>query len=68
MFSRSLLSCFSVLFRIMIFYLGKTELVYILLIHVFVYFACVTLCLFSLPLGVMDWLQFVIVALPGLLI
>ena len=34
--------------------------------HVFVCFVLVGLCLFPLPLGVRDWLQLVIVALPGL--
>ena len=43
--------------------LGKREL----LVHfVFVYFARVSFCHFSLPLGVGGWLRFVIVTLPGL--
>ena len=37
-----------------------------LLVHLFVYFASVIVCPFSLSLGVMGWLRFVIVALPGL--
>ena len=45
--------------------LGKRELIYVLFVHLFVYFACVDFCPFSLPLGVRDWLRFVIVALPG---
>ena len=40
---------------------GKRELVCVLLVHLFVYFAHV-----SLPLGVGGWLQLVIVALPGI--
>ena len=39
---------------------------YMHLVHVFVYLACITFCLFSLPLGVRGWLYLVIVALPGL--
>ena len=35
--------------------------------HLFVYFVRVNFCLFSLPLGVRDWLRFVIVTLPELL-
>ena len=35
-------------------------------VHLFVYFVCVNFCLFALPLGVRDWLRFVIVALPDL--
>ena len=37
------------------------------LVDFFDYLACVTFCLFSLPLGVRDWLWLVTVALPGLL-
>ena len=44
--------------------LGKA--VYVLLEHLFVYFACVNFCPFSLPPGVRGWLPLVIVALPGL--
>ena len=36
-----------------------------LLVHLFVCFACVCFCPFSLPLGVEGWLRFVIVAYPG---
>ena len=36
------------------------------LVYLFVYFARVDFCPISLPLGVRDWLQLVIVALPGL--
>ena len=35
-----------------------------LLVHLFVYFACTDFCPFSLPLGVSGWLHFVTVALP----
>ena len=37
-----------------------------LFVYLFVYFARVGFCPFSLPLGVRDWLRLVIVALPGL--
>ena len=33
-------------------------------LHLLVYFARVNFCLSSLPLGVSDWLRFMIVALP----
>ena len=39
---------------------------YVFLVHLFVYFAHVNFCPFSLPLGVRDWLWLVILALPGL--
>ena len=39
--------------------LGKRELVYVLFMHLFLYFERVNFCLFSLPLGVRDWLRFV---------
>ena len=45
--------------------LGKKELVFVLLVHLFVCFARVCFCPFSLPLGVEVWLRFVIVAYPG---
>ena len=45
--------------------LGKRELVFVLLIHLFVCFARVCFCPFSLPFGVEGWLRFVIVAYPG---
>ena len=45
-----------------LYYLGKRELVCVL----FVRFASVGLCLFSLPLDVRDWLRLVIVTSPGL--
>ena len=38
----------------------------VLLVHLFVYFACIDFSPFSLTLGVMGWLRLVIVALPGL--
>ena len=60
---------FSILFSIKLTSLGEErELVYMLLEHLFVYLACITVRLFSLPLGVRDWLQLVIVALKGLFI
>ena len=36
------------------------------LVHLFVCFVCVSFCHVSLPVGVVGWLLFVIVALPGL--
>ena len=46
------------LYSIMITSLGEErELVYVLLVHLFVYFARVNFCPFSLPLGVGGWLQ-----------
>ena len=42
--------------------LGKRELVYVLLVHMFVYFAGVNVCHFSLPLGVGGRLRIVTVA------
>ena len=44
---------------------GKGQFVYVLLVHLLVYFACANLCPFSLSLGVRYWLRLVIVALPG---
>ena len=41
-------------------------LIYVLLVHLFVYFACIDFCPLALPLSVRGWLQVVIVALPGL--
>ena len=48
--------------------LGKRELVYVLLVNLFVYFACVGSCPFSFPLGVRGWLRLMIVALRVLFI
>ena len=45
--------------------MGKRELVYVLLVHLFVHFACINFCPFYLPLGVRGWVQLVIMALPG---
>ena len=45
---------FSVLFSIVITSFGERELVFVLLVHVFVYFARVNFCPFALPLGVRD--------------
>ena len=47
---------------------GKRELVYVLLMHLFVCFVHVCFCPFSLPLGAVGWLRLVIVAFPGLFI
>ena len=46
--------------------LGKKELVYVLLALLFVSFERFKFCPYSFPLGVRDWLRFVLVALPGL--
>ena len=46
--------------------LEKKELVYVILVHLFVCFASVSICPFCFPLGVGGWLRFVSVALPGL--
>ena len=46
--------------------LEKRKLDYVLLVHLFVYFAHVSCCHFSLPLGVRDWLRLMIAALPAL--
>ena len=57
---------FSVLFGIVTTSLGEErELVYVVFAHLFVYFARINFCPFSLPLGVRDSLLFVNVALPG---
>ena len=45
--------------------LGKRELVYVLLVHLFICIARIMFCPFSLPLEVGGWLRFVIVVLPG---
>ena len=63
--SYSLFSCLSVLLALWSPRLGKRELVYMFLVHLFVYFACVNVCPFSLPLGGQGWLRLLIVALPG---
>ena len=36
---------------------GKGELVYEFLVHLFIYYACAIFCHFSLPLVVRDWLR-----------
>ena len=54
---------FSVLLALWSPRLGSGELVYVLLVHLFVYFARVN---FSLPFGVSGWLRLMIVAPPGL--
>ena len=60
-------SFYSVLFGIVITPpLGKRELVYVLLVHLFVYVGRVDFCPFSQPLNVSVWQRFVIVALHGL--
>ena len=59
--------CFSVLFSIVITSLWEDrELVYVFFVHVFVCFARIHFCTFSLLLGVRNWLRLVIVAPPGL--
>ena len=63
--SRALCPRFSVWFSILIAPLGGEEAVFVLLVHLFVCFARVCFCPFSLPLGVEGWLRFVIVAYPG---
>ena len=54
---------FLILLSVLVFFspvsLGKS----VLFVLLFVYFARVNFCPFSLPLGVRDWLRFVIVAL-----
>ena len=45
--------------------LGKRELVYMLLVHLYLYLAYVTFLSFSLPRGVGGGLWIVIVAFPG---
>ena len=66
-FPRSLSSCFVIPFSIVITSLGEegaglcASRAYICLFVLYVSF-----CHFSLPLGVVGWLRFVIVALPGL--
>ena len=57
--------CFSVLFSIAIASLGE-ERAYLNAVRTFVRFVLAWFCLFSLPLGVWEELQLVIVALPGL--
>ena len=44
----------------------ERELSYVLLVHLFVYFARIDVCPTSLPLGVAGWLRLMIVAFPGL--
>ena len=46
--------------------LVKRELVYVLLVHLFICFVGVSFCHVSLPLGVGGWLRFEIVELPVL--
>ena len=55
-FPCSLSSCFFTLFSIGITSRGKGELVYMLLVHLFVCFVRVSFCHLSLPLGV--WVGF----------
>ena len=44
----------------------ESELIYVLLMHLFVYFARVHVCLLPLPLGARGWLRPLILALHGL--
>ena len=60
-----LLCSFSVLFSI-VFTLLWEERAGLYASRVFVYFVCVTSCLFSFPLGVIGWLRLVTVALARL--
>ena len=46
--------------------MGRGGLIDETFMRVFVSLARVNFCQFSLPLGVRDWLRFVIVAIPGL--
>ena len=62
-FPCSLSSSFFILFSIVITSRGEWELVYVLLVHVFVCFVRVSFC--HLPLGVWGRLRFLSVALPG---
>ena len=64
-FPCSMFSCFSPSpFSVVITSLGeKSAGLYVLLMHLFVYFARVDFCPSSLPLGVGVWLRLVIVAL-----
>ena len=55
-----------VLFSIASSRLGKRELVHVLFVLLFVYFARVKYCPPTFPLGVRGWLRLVTVALPGL--
>ena len=41
---------------------GNRNVIYMLFVHVFVNLVCVTFCMFSFPLGMMDWLRLVVVA------
>ena len=54
-----------VCFSILITSFGEEEAGIVLLVHLFVCFARVCFCHFSLPLGVEGWLRFVIMAYPG---
>ena len=60
-----LLLCFSVLLALQLPRLGKKR-ASLGAFRTFVRFALVWFCLFPLPLGVWEWMRFVIVALPGL--
>ena len=46
--------------------LGKRELVFMFIVHLFVSYAHVNLCHFSLPPDVGGWLRLLLVAVPGL--
>ena len=46
--------------------LGKRELVFVLIVHLFVSYAHIICVTFSLPPGVRGWLRLLLVALPGL--
>ena len=52
-------------FSVVITSIGDKELVYVVLVHVFVYFARINVCHFSLPLGIRVWMRLVIMTLLG---
>ena len=56
--------CFSVLLGLRLSRIGKRELILVLFVRI--RFALVLFSLFPLPLGVLEGIRFVIVALPGL--
>ena len=63
---RFTLSCLALFLVIFFSVLLAASFVYVLHVHLFVYFARVNFCPFSLPLGVRGWLRLVAVALPAL--
>ena len=65
-FPCSLSSCFFILFSIVITSLWEEGAGLCASRAVFVCFVHVSFCHFSLPFGVVGWMQYVIVGLPGL--